>query len=390
MIHSKTRSVLKHCALATLTLLLLAMPAVAQQDDAAEEESGIGTWIAEYGLWIAQPTGLNDYVTSLSDPMDPFNTRLLGPSHGTESQGYTKVGIDLSGNKGRVLIHWYGNREVANFSARRPGEFVFGEILAFPGTAGLFNDGLADAVSSETTTVLRDGKLSYSRVAFSNARVEGRWFASYRRTIFKHGTDATYRALVPSFPPLTPPLTSARPDLIPMADAVQMESEYRGRGLEVGMEFNAPLWRDKLSLESSIGFTATRGKVDASYRSMTHFYLGPNGVLEAPYSELGDFTASSGTITGTVDSITQEDDNVGVRVDSLSKSGSIIETSIAIRWQAMKRMSAVIGFRNAYFDGLGVDLQPGIPTSSGNVSAIRQRDRSVNYEGFFTGLHFTF
>ena len=366
-------------ALIALTLSMLAVPVWAQEEEAVEEDTGFGTWIAELGFWIAQPSGLNDYVTAVSDPTDPFNTRLLSPSHGTNEEDYAKVGIDLARNKGRILITWYGHREESEFSARRPGDFIFSTLLVDPTYAGFSLDGRADAVDAFTQTRMRDGRLEYSRVAFTGARVEGRWFAAYRRVDFFHRTDATYSALAPNLPPFFP----GAPLLAPLADSGETRSKFRGRGLELGMEFRAPLFQDKVALEASASMTALRGKADTTFRSFTSFYTDSTGqLLLPPYSELADPMIAAGA--------RQEVFETGLRSESLSQSGSVIDTSIAIRWNINKRMNAVVGFRNAYFQNVGIDLRPAGATINGSLANVRQVERSANYEGFFGGLRFLF
>jgi len=378
-----------------LAVLLLPFPAAAQQDESGDDDESWGKLLVEFGTWIAEPGGLGDNVATVIDPTDIFNDTIVGFTRGTSPEDYTRFGAELAGNRGRLLLTWYTHEDASQISMRDPGNFIFGELLAFPAFAGLFNDGLADALDASSSSALRDLKIEYSRQAFSNSRVEGRWIAGYRKLVYHTRTDATYYALVPSFPAFLPPLVGALPNLTPLPDTASLVSNYKGSGLTGGMEFKAPIWRDKFVLEASLGLSVLLGKVNTEYRAVNFLYVLGGVILEAPYSELSDYfiDPATGALIGTAAAVQQISVGAGLRSDSLSRSSQVLETSIGARWSPLSYMDVFLGYRIAHYDGVAVDIRPrNIVVIGSAVNAIdaSETDRSATYKGFYGGVGFRF
>jgi len=377
-----------------LVALLLPVPASAQQDDAGDDDEGWGKLIVEFGTWIAEPGGLGENVVSVIDPSNIFNDTLVGFTYGTEAEDYTRFGAELAGNRGRLLFTWFAHDGASQLNMRDPGNFIFGELLALPAFAGLSNDGLADAVDASTVNQLRDLKIEYSRVAFSNSRVRARWIAGYRQLDYRFRTEATYHALVPTFPAFVPPLVTALPNLTPLPDTASLFSGYDGRGLTGGMEFEAPLWQDKFVLEASVGLSLLQGTVDTEYRATNSLYVLGGFILEPPYTELGDFFVNSlGIVVGTAVAVDQVVVGAGLRSESITRSSQILETSIGARFKARSYMDVFLGFRMIHYGNVAVDLRPrNIFVIGDTVNAIdaSETDRSATYEGFYGGVGFRF
>lgn len=377
-----------------LTALLLPFPASAQQDESGDDDDGWGNLIVEFGTWIAEPGGLGDNVVTVIDPTDLFNTTIVGFTHGTSADNYTRFGAEFAGNRGRLLLTWYAHDDSSQLSMRDPGNFIFGELLAFPAFAGLFNDGRADALDASNTSALRDLKIEYSREAFSNSRVQGRWIAGYRKLVYRTRTEATYYALVPTFPAFLPPLVGALPNLTPIPDTASLASDYTGSGLTGGMEFKAPIWRDKFVLEASFSLSILLGNVKAEYRAINSLYILDGLVLEAPYTELDDFFIdSSGNVFGTAVRVQQILVGAGLRSDSLSRSSQVLEASIGARWNPLSYMDVFLGYRMAHYGGVAVDVRPRnivVIGSALNAVDASETDRSATYEGFYGGVGFRF
>ena len=373
-----------------LAALLFPIPASAQQDEGGDEDERWGQLIVELGTWVAEPGGLGDNVASVIDPTDPFDDTVFGFSRGTATQAYTRFGAELAGNRGRLLITWYGHDDETTLSARDPGNFIFGQLLAHPLYAGLSNDGLADAFAATSGTSLSDLKVEYSRVAFSNSRVEGRWLAGYRKVNYRTNTDATYYALVPTFPAFVPPLTNGLPNLTPLPETALIYSDYEGAGLTGGMEFEAPLGGDKFALEGSFGISILQGNVDTSYRATNHFYSLNGEVLDPPYSELGDYIIDVfGNLIGTATSVQQETFDIGLQSNTLSRGSSVLELSLGARWHALRYMDVFVGYRTIHYDGVGLELRPRnvvVIGNSINTTDASEVERSATYRGFYGGI----
>lgn len=379
-----------------LALLLFPIPALAQEDESGEDEDGWGKLIAEWGSWIAEPNGLGDSVATMSDPSNVFGTTLLGLSHGTETEDYARFGAELNGNRGRLLITWYAHDARAGLSMRDPGNFIFGEILATPVYAGYANDGFADAFAAGSTTGLRDQRIDYSRIAFSNSRVEARWLVGYRAVRYYSNLDAEYYSLVPDLPAFVPPLVNALPNLTPLPESAQLTSAFDGRGLTGGMEFEVPLWRDRLVVEAAVSLSVLSGSIDTSYRSETHFYTLGGNVLDAPYSEFGDFTVDNSglvpIVTGTATAISQDSFQIGLQGES-SRNSQIFEVSWGGRYKALSFMDIFVGWRTIHYADVAIDTRPRNVVVIGNTintSDVTETDRSATYEGFYGGVGFRF
>jgi len=376
-----------------LASLLISLPVQAQEDDSGDSDEGWGKLIAEYGTWITEPRGLGNNVATVQDPTNIFNDTVIGFRHGTTNEDYSRVGAELAGNRGRLLLTWYAHDSLGQMALRDPGNFIYGELLALPLFAGLSNDGLADALDAVFVAALRDQKIEYSRVAFSNSRVEGRWNAGLRQVTFRQSSDATYHALVPSFPAFLPPLVTSLPNLNPIADRAFMSSSYEGSGLSGGFEIEAPLYR-KLLIEASFGLSILAGTVDTSYAGTNSLYTLGGFVLEAPYTELDDYTIDlSGNLSGTALSVQQVVVGAGLQSHSVSRNTQILEASIGGRWEAMKFMDVFFGFRTISYGNVAVELRPRNVTVIGNTANVvdaSETDRSATYEGFYGGIGFRF
>jgi hypothetical protein len=377
-----------------LAALLFPVPASAQEDEVGEEDERWGQLIVELSTWVAEPGGLGDNVASVIDPADPFNDTVLGFSRGTSNQAYSRLGAELAGNRGRLLVTWYAHDDEATLSARDPGNFIYGQLLAFPAFAGLNNDGLADAFFASSGTSLGDMKVEYSRVAFSNSRVEARWVAGFRTLKFQTNTDATYYALVPTFPAFVPPLTNGLPNLTPLPETAIIYSDYEGAGLTGGMEFEAPIAGDKFALEGSFGISILQGNVDTAYRATNHFYSLDGEILDPPYSELGDyFINTSGDLVGPATSVQQETIEVGLKSNTISRGSHVLELSVGARWNAMRFMDVFVGYRTIHYAGVGLELRPRnvvVIGNSINATDASEVERSATYEGFYGGVGFYF
>ena len=370
--------------LALTVLLLLATPVQAQEDESGEDE-GWGKLLLEYGTWVAQPEGLVGGVATLDLPLDPFDATIIGPEHSSETEHWVRVGADFARNVGRITFTRYAHESDATMSMRDPSQFRFGELLAFPEYAGYANDGRADAFDASNAGSLRDTRIDFSRVAFSNSRVEGRWVAGIRRVTLNSATEATYFALVPDFPPIGPGQVTFPAALAPIPDTAEMSSRFSGGGLSGGMEFRAPLGTPKLVLEAAFNMAVLVGSVDSSYRSETHFYRVGLQTLDAPYDDFA--------LPGFTDTVTQDTAGFGLQTESQSTNSQVLELSLGFRWDALDYMNVYAGFRSTQYGNVVSEIRPKGVVSVGSATNLVDASetlRSVSYEGFYLGIGFRF
>lgn len=373
-----------------LLLLLSATSVRAQEEGEAsyeEEDDGkLGKIYFEVGTWISQPAGLEYEPATISLTSDPFDTELIRMEQGTETRLRYRGGYKLRSNLGAIMLTWYSHEHEVNQRDTRPGQYVFGEIMAHPLYAGLNNDGRADGYEANARTVLRDFRIDFERTAFRSPRAVGTWFVGYRRIQHKRYFDVEYYSILNTIPPLIPPGPDPRPDLYPGTDTVTMDSLLTSRGFEGGMDFLIPVYKNDLLVEAGFLVAVLRGDLETTYRSTTQYYQlsappEPPVVLEPPYN-----------FTTTADDVTQEQSQVGLKTSGRQTSSDITEVYLGMRWHAWRGLDVFGGFRQARYNDVGADLRPkNVTTDAGtNIQDVSEVDRSVTYEGFYVGVSYLF
>ena len=371
----------------------------ATEDPSSTTDTGRGKIFVEISDWLAQPAGLEYRIATVLDPRDPFGAQVLSLDHSEEPNFNFRAGFEFPGEVGDIILSYFAQEERSDLENLTPGLFLYGEINTSGFLAGVFNDALSDGFSAESRTRLRDVRVDYYRTAFKSRKVSGKWFVGYRRVTHDRKLDTQYFALAPNLPPIIPPVSSPRPDLVPRPDSAQLTSDWEGRGLEAGLDVRVPMFRDKVWFESGLAVAALRGKAATSYASETHFFaIVNNNIVQQtvgpPFDEFSDPTV--------IASVSQIAAQVGVSSGSESADGSIIETYIAVRWRFWKTAEFVAGFRNISYDGVGMDVQTDrINLSTAFVGEFKpdgtrilrlhpdtlaRTAYSVDYEGFYFGL----
>jgi len=373
----------------------LLAPVMAQEDDEEDDNGRFGATFAEVEMWVAQASGLDYFPATQINPLDPTDVELLSPSYSTESRLRYRGGYKLHRNRGDLVITWYSHKERTELIGVSPGDFIYGELLPEPTFAGFGNDGLADAFSSNTRTWLRDLRIDFYRTAFKTPRASGKWFVGIRRVQHGRELDAAYHSLIPDLPALIPPLYEPPVSgigLDPQADTAFMSSDFNGRGLGAGFEIEMPLWKDKIVLEGGLNIAILRGKTDTVYRSTTWYYLlegvGQSTILELPYNEFEQVDEEGNPL---IDSIIQVQSSSGLHADRLSTTSHVLEAELGFRWKAYKGLEWFGGFRTTRYTDIGLDLRPkAAPTHAGSSLDLSETDRSATYEGFYTGLSYSY
>jgi hypothetical protein len=389
------------CVVPLFVIFALAIPmapVLAQEEDDYEDNGRFGAAFAELELWVAQGSGFDFYPATRSNPADPFDVELLSPGYSTENRGRYRAGYRLNKNLGALVVTYYSHEEETELSDVSPGNFIYGELLPVPTFAGFANDGMADAFDASTRSWLRDLRIDYYRTAFDTPRVRGKWFVGWRRVKYGRDFSADYYALIPDLPPLIPPFydpPETGVGLAPEPDSAAMSSNFNGRGLGAGLEVEMPLWKDKLLLEGGLNVAILRGKTDASYQSTTWYYLlqsmSGDIILEAPYDEFEQVDNSGPVPIPLIDAIVQERSDDGLHADSLSSTAHVVEVSLGFRWKAYKGLDWFGGFRSTRYTDVGTDIRSTSATAHpGPIPAVSEQDRSATYEGFYTGIAYSY
>jgi hypothetical protein len=350
------------------------------QDDEQTERDGVGIFL-EVNAWQAEPGGL-EYEPATRDNGDVFGPEIVKFDQETKTEGYYRAGWDLGDEIGRFQASWYGQSQENELQELQAGSFVYGQTLSHPLLAGFENNGLADGFESAATTKLTDLRFNFGRTAFRSDHLVGRWFVGVRRVTHDRDLSATYFALSPVLPPLTPP----RPDLDPIPDQARVSSSYVGRGMEGGMEFDVPLGGERFRFQAGFAMGVLAGKTDADYYSSNSFYVqtvdDETTVFAPPY----DFETAS-------DSVTQETDSILLQSISRSTTSPVLDLHLSLRARVWQGLEVLAGYRTTYYGNVGVDLRPKVAsvTEGGtNLQDVTEVDRSADYSGFLFGVAYTF
>ena len=379
----------RRCLLALLLLAALpvALPAVLAQDDQEPEAPPLRFYV-QVDAWSSQPVG-TEYEPATKDPGTTVGPEVLGIRHEASLEAVYKVGVMLRKDVGELRASWFGTSDHRTTGEVLPGSFIFGQTLSQPLLAGFANDGLADGFESEATTRFSELRFDFMRTAFHSDAIQGKWFVGVRRTTHDRDLSATYFALSPDLPALLPP----RPDLEPLPEEAEVSSQYKGRGIEGGLEFRIPVVAKRVEFEAGFALGVLRGKTDAAYSSTNWAYLftpdsnDPDSteILAPPYDELSDPAVALAT--------DQASFTTRLHADSRTTTSPMIDMFLGVRGRVWKDLELLLGFRTVFYGGVGVDLKPAgatVTTGAVNVRNVTEVDRSVEYQGAYFGAAYTF
>ena len=381
-----------------LVAILAASPAVAQDDD-TESEDGF-RFLIEIDAWSAQARGLEYEPATIADPSGTFGDDVIGFKPEAGSEPFYRFDLDGGKRVGHFRLTWFTQTQEQSMKEFQPGVFQYGQIQSHPFGAGWLNDGRSDGFESSTQTKLSDLRFDYSRTAFHSDRFEARWLIGIRRVQHERGLNTVYYTLAPIQDPLIPPVfTEPRPDLDPQPDRAAVSSDYRGRGLEAGMDFDVSLMKDRIKLETGFTVAVLSGRVDTSYSSSNWVYVftdpetGEESILAPPYdfSEHLPFPPPDGSIVG--DHTVQERADFRLSANSRSTISPVMDLYLGVRGRIWKGLEVVLGYRSVFYGNVGVDLRPKVAsvTPSGqNFVDLTETERSAEYDGFYLGVAYTF
>ena len=365
-------------------------------------------WNIDVEEWIAQPSGLDYVAVVVADPNNPGASVQLGTQHGTEAGLRIFLGYTMLGDAGRFSLKYWSHEDQSNFSEYSPGDFSLGAQLLPVRFGGAFDDGAADAFDSHAATTVRDLRLNYSREAFATRRAIGRWSVGLREVDHNREFGGRYYGLLTGMP-----LVIGRADLEPQPDLATVISRFSGRGPDFGFDVQFPLGK-RFRFAAELSAAMLRGDLESAYSSLTHIYaVVPGGVIEqvlgnelVPYVEEWLQLPTSGPDARP--EIEQLSVPAGVVNTSRSASAQVLEGSLSFRFRAWRELEVFGGFRSTRYADVGVEVRPilGTGTVIGQspsqaqgitgraaivpVVGVVEATRSVDYEGFFLGLGYTF
>ena len=338
------------------------------------------------------------------------DTRVLEMPTDASTRFHWRVWYHLPKDKGSIRFEYDSMRHEGDIEILDPGNFVYGELLAFPLFAGLGDDGLADGLQAISETKTREFRLEYENVAFETPRATGTFHVGYRTIDHSRSLEATYFALLPEFPPLVPP--NFPPDfnpifLFPIPDTGRSTSDFSGSGLGAGLDVEFKL-HPRFSLWGSLSIGAFRGKIDTRYASSTSAYFCAPGTPTHPLCSSSEVvlltfedvqTIIASEVPGTGDGnptskIFQDVTSVNVGFRNRSRAAWELDLSIGAEFKIWRSLSLTAGMRELFYADVAADLRranPVVqPNGEVNFEQVSEQNRSVGYEGFTLGLAYRF
>ncbi|HEX5044217.1 MAG TPA: hypothetical protein VFV75_15010 [Candidatus Polarisedimenticolaceae bacterium] len=382
-------------------------PTPAPAPETAPLDDRLGHWNVDVEQWIAQPSGLQ-YITVLVDnPTNPSFVQQFGPTHGTEGNLRFDVGFALRDEKGRFSFKYWSHDDEAFYSLYDPGTFALGEHYAPLRFAGVLDDGLADAVDSDALTRTRDVRFDYSRLAFTTRHVTGRWTVGLREVDHNRSFGAAYYGLITGLP-----VVVGRPDLDPLPDRANGQSNFSGRGPNFGFDVDLPLGK-RFRITAGVSTAILRGDISSGYSSVSRIYVARAGdpidqVLGSDLPEFLNEWVQIPTPPPRQPDVLQLSVPAGVVNYSRSASAQVLEGALSVRYRAWRTLEVFAGARSTRFDDVGLDVRPTMadtslvgktPTSIAGIEGLSvsvpvvgvvETTHSVTYDGFFLGLGFTY
>ena len=410
------------------TMLLAVAPAWSQEEAGEDEGKPTHSLSIAYAGWFLQPAGLDYTPATVADPNVSVGNQAVKTSFGTEQSELIEVGYRLPKDMGTVKFVYQAATFETSQNDFRPGQYVFGETLAFGvplgniGAPGVNDDAFADGYLFSTATSLRETAISYQRDAFRTQRVEGRWSIGWRNTRHRRNQDATYYSIISPLPPLLPPTADCVgtgetvPDgvllncaLSPRPDTAAVGSTYDGRGPMARLEVDIKLWRDKLILETGAAYTVQRGKMSADFIGTNNYFICTRDVFDPdtgegchtgdivtyPFSQISQLIENPGGEPIAVsEAVSQESLSAGIQTQSESASSDILDINLGLRWRVLDWFEVTGGFRSSRYTDVGLDLIPqDVAHAVGGalgVPSVKVKKTSVTYEGFYVGVRFSF
>ncbi len=366
----------------------------------AESKSSrkIGRFYVEGGVWFAQPSGL-EFQPAIAY-QNGVEALILEMPFESETPPRWRFAWEIPDGLGEIIGTYFGYTQEQSLTASAPGQYVYGEIEAFPLYAGAFDNGLADGFAAQARTQVRETRFDFAREVWNGPHVRGKWFAGFRLLSQKWSLHTQYYSLVQP-PELFPPVFPPRADLAPLPDVASNDSDYTGRGLEGGLELRFPFDdRGRFSIEAGFSVAAMRGTLRTETFAQTHYYLltfeGERYVLAPPFDIFTQqiLPSDGGEPVDAITYITQESAAIALTGNSVSRSSFAVDAYLGFRWKIWHELELFGGYRDQQYDDAGETIRPAsatvLPNGSVNVQSVTRTPISTTYEGFYLGVGFTF
>jgi hypothetical protein len=371
--------------------------------DAKPAKSGIedpplhrwGGWTISLAGWQPSLVGANEDIATYD--VGGIATPVVQGSE-ARTKETVRVSYHLPKDRGSIVGQYDAMNVDDKLQNFVPGQFIFREVRGYPGALGVFDDGLADGVSSEAQRRTREFRLEYQRSAFTSRWANGTWGVGYRELSHGRGLGITSYAIVPNLPPVIPPVLPDNFDpnsLTPLPDTVSQASDFTGHGLGVSLDVEFPL-HPRVSIVSGISLGFIRGKAEGTYTSTSSYYnltKGPTAGVPLTKAELFDILANpqppadptdpNAVYVPQIADIIQTSSTVSQRT-SHSLLAQSYDVYLGVQVICYKGLRAFATLRDVSYTNIGEYVVPK-PGPSTETTAL-----NAGYEGYTVGLSYRF
>ncbi|MEW5807594.1 MAG: hypothetical protein AB1756_09655 [Acidobacteriota bacterium] len=356
--------------LSALALILLSANLIL-----AEEEKR-GQFFIEMEDWYVKASNVDYEISTIQTGESSSNLSI--PSSYGDSARY-RLGWDFKNDLGAIeFIFWnHDNRD--RIKRTDAGNFAFTQNLSPAPFAGVYDDGMADGVFSESKFVVRSLSLLFSRGLVNGERVKADWGIGVRKISHKHTFNTTYYFLTPKFSHqfIEPNFSH----LIPLNDTLREVSSLEARGLETKASIFFPMMR-RVSIGSDIAISYLIGRSRSEYVSKNHYYATSVGNYLDPKVEGLSFSEFDQQLTFTTAAKGREKDSAIL----------ITEADLKIIWNVWKTVNLTFGYALALWNGSMLRQDVNVADSSPeswDYLDVSQYSRAVRDDIVFQGLYMT-
>jgi hypothetical protein len=238
--------------------------------------------------------------------------------------------------------------------------------------------------------------------------VTGRWSIGLREVDHNRSFETAYYALVAGLPAV-----AGRQDLDPLPDRANTESHFSGRGPNFGFDVDIPMGK-RFRFAAGFSTAILRGDISSGYSSLSRIYAvlppGSQEIQQVLGSDLNSFLEEWTQLPPdpTPPQVQQISIPAGVINYSRSASGQVLEGALSVRYRVWRTLEVYAGARSTRYADVGLEVRPtlsdvslvgksttavnGIPGTSVTIPVVGvvESTRSVDYEGIFLGLGYTY
>ncbi len=356
--------------LSIFILLLFPTNLLSQEEEQQEQEQG--HFFISIEDWYASISNI-DYELSTRYSLTGANsTNIYMPSSNGDSARY-RLAWMFSDDMGTIEISFWGFSNKEKIVKTDVGNFVFAQNLSFPLYAGIFDDGMADGVASDSYFAVRSVSLLYGRALSKSERMYLHWKIGARKISYKHRFNTEYLSLAPVLLNPFPP-----EELMPISDKVWERSSLEARGIETGASIVFPI-AQRFSFGGDLGFSFLAGRSDTEFTSKNYYYTSGGG-----YFNPRDQAITENDI--------QESSMISSNAKDVDSHIQILEANLKFTWNIWRTLDLTVGYALSLWNGALTREQ--ILLSQSSESNFFQRSRSertdISFEGFFAALSYRY